>query len=149
MRRIVILAILTAVCAVFASAPAAAVGASCAVSAAGGENAPQVLFANEVNEYDTQGYSCTVKWAAEVQPQYESGGVWHNCNECPPAFHSPGPDQFYAAGSGHNWSGSQWTPNRSGDTPACSYNWRLVVNFFGTSGFVFQTDASPATHKNC
>lgn len=148
MKRLLLIAIIT-VCGMFVAVPASASAATCAVSPAGGENTPAAFFTNEVDETGTQGYHCNVKWAADVQPQYEKGGTWHTCVECAPAFHPPTPDTFYPADEGHNWSGASWTATSSGDTPACSYNWRLVVNFFGTSGFVFQTDASPSFHKNC
>jgi len=133
---------------VLSAAPASASAASCSPSSAGGEKAPDVAGDNSINEGLTQGYSCTAQWQASVQPQYESGGVWHLATEAAPIFH-PGLSSFYAAGSSHNWGLFDWFATQTADTPACAFNWRLQVNFFNSSKTVFAADVSPQTAKTC
>ena len=150
MNRLAILTTLTiaAVAVLCIAGPATASAAACSPSAAGGEKAPDVAGDNSINEAASQGYSCTVQWQASVQPQYESGGVWHLATEAAPIFH-PGISSFYAAGSSHNWGLFDWFATQTADTPACAFNWRLQVNFFNSSKTVFAADVSPQTAKTC
>lgn len=149
MKKILIVGAALAALVAFNLPAASASAASCSPSAAGGEKAPSIGGDNSINEGLNQGYSCTVQWEADVQPQYESGGTWHYCEECAPIFHPSTPDTFYAAGSGHNWGLFDWFATATGDTPACHYNWRLQVNFVATNRFVFQSDVSPQAAKTC
>ena len=159
MRKFIIPTIILAVIAAFAVTPAVASAAgSCSPSGKGGEKAPGVGDDNSVEELGAQGYICTIAWDAEIQPEYESGGTWHYPPEIPPWFHPNTPDQFWPAGSAYNWS-LTLNAERDGDhvffatgtedTPACSFNWRFQVNFFGMNHFVFQSDVSPQTNKTC
>lgn len=156
MRRLVITTLILATLAAFASMPAAANAASCSVTGFGGEKIPGISD-NTVNESGAQGYKCTVAWDGELQPQYESGGTWHDPTEIAPGFHPPG-GTFWSPNNAYNWSntfnqekdGDLWfLASSSADTPACHYNWRFQLNFFGTNGFVFFTDVSPEAFKTC
>lgn len=160
MRRLLFPTIILAMLAMFATPAASASAASCSVTGFGGEKAPVVAGPpdNSINEFGAQGYKCTVAWDAELVPQFESGGTWHDATEIPPAFHPNTPDQFWSPNNAYNWS---LTTNAEGDsdvalfatasndTPTCHYNWRWQLNFFGTNHFVFFTDASPVTQKTC
>lgn len=160
MKRLLPIIILAVVAAMFVAPASALATKSCSASGQGGENAPDVAGPpdNSVNEVGAQGYKCTVAWDADIQPQYESGGTWHNATEIPVGFHPNTPDQFWPANTAYNWSGTfnaegdsdrAFFPTASNDTPPCAFNWRLQVNFFDATHFTFAADVSPQTNKTC
>lgn len=132
--------------------PTTAHAASCSTTGAGGEKTPALFTGGtDLGVSAVGGYNCTKAggWAAETQPMYESGGSFHYCHECAPNFHPFPPGALYVSGTGHNWTEPLWTPTDAADTPACSVNWLIQVNFFGSDGFVFQSTISPTLHKTC
>lgn len=168
MHKLSAFPIILLVCFAFGAAtPASASAASCSAAAVGGENAPLVdNTAGTVAEQGEQGYKCTAQWQAGLFIQYEAGGTWHYADETAPGFHPNSPDTFWPAGSAFDWPlGSDgriltdpnwvWQPAASADTPVCSVNWRIELDFYSSntdgSGLhpVFQTNHSPETHKTC
>lgn len=156
MKRLLPILLLAIVAALFVAPASAFATKSCSPSGKGGEKAPGIGNDNSVNETGAQGYNCNVAWDAEIEPQYESGGTWHNATEIPPGFHPNAP--FWPAGSAYNWSltfNAEHDSDRaffataSNDTPTCAFNWRLQVNFFDSTNFVFQSDVSPQAAKTC
>jgi hypothetical protein len=92
------------------------------------------------------GYNCTVGWYALVSPQYEAGGVWHTAVDMGPY---PKHGNF-AANTGHNWTDGEKDPSGTADTPACSVNWRLSVDFFNSAtDNNFQSTVSGQLAKTC
>ena len=167
MKRLVTIPILAIVVLLAMPGVTRANAASCSAAAVGGEKAPAVdTTEGTVAESGEQGYKCTAQWQAGLFIQYEAGGTWHYANETAPGFHPNTPNTFQPANIVFDWPldatgqhitepGWVWQPTASADTPVCSVNWRIEVDFYSSntdsSGLhpVFQVNDSPATHKTC
>lgn len=122
-----------------------ALAASCSPTGAGGEKAPQLVNGGAgIAESAQGGYNCTVGWYALVQPQYESGGTWHDAVDVGPY---PKHGNF-AANTGHNWTDGEKDP--TAELPACAFNWRFSILFYNSSTNInFASTISAQLGKTC